>query len=43
MGYVFISYSIKNQLKADSMKDLLNQNEIPTWMAPYDIPIMKNI
>lgn len=37
MGYVFISYSTKNQLQADSMKDLLNRNGIATWMAPYDI------
>lgn len=30
MGYVFISYSTKNQLQADSMKDLLNRNGIST-------------
>lgn len=42
MGYVFISYSTKNQLQADSMKDLLNRNGISTWMAPYDIPTGNN-
>lgn len=39
MGYVFISYSTKNQQQADSMKDLLNRNGISTWMASYDIPV----
>lgn len=38
MGYVFISYSSKNKDEADSIKSLLNQNHINTWMAPYDIP-----
>ena len=38
MGYVFISYSSKNKDEADSIKNLLNQNNINTWMAPYDIP-----
>lgn len=36
--YAFISYSSKNQLKADSMRQLLKQNKILCWMAPYDIP-----
>ena len=38
MGYVFISYSSKNRVEADSIRVLLNQNNIDTWMAPYDIP-----
>ena len=38
MGYVFISYSSKNQQMADSFKALFNQNGIRTWMAPGDIP-----
>lgn len=38
MGYVFISYSTKNQQMADSFRVLLNQNGIETWMAPGDIP-----
>lgn len=38
MGYVFISYSTKNQQMADSFRVLLNQNGIEAWMAPGDIP-----
>lgn len=38
MGYAFISYSSKNKILADSMRDILNKNNIATWMAPYDIP-----
>lgn len=38
MGYVFISYSTKNQLSADAMRELFHKNNIDTWMAPYDIP-----
>lgn len=37
-GYVFISYSSKKQASADAMRNLLNKNDIKTWMAPYDIP-----
>lgn len=37
-GYVFISYSSKKQSSADAMRNLLNKNNIKTWMAPYDIP-----
>lgn len=37
-GYVFISYSSKKQTSADAMRNLLNKNNIKTWMAPYDIP-----
>lgn len=38
MGYVFISYSSQNQAPADAMREFLRQNNIRTWMAPYDIP-----
>lgn len=38
MGYVFISYSSKNQAEADAMRDLFRRNGIDTWMAPYNIP-----
>ncbi len=38
MGYVFISYSTKNQLAADSIHNLLKANKVDTWMAPGDIP-----
>ncbi len=38
MGYVFISYSSKEQDKADAMKKVLEKNDIRTWMAPGDIP-----
>lgn len=36
--YVFISYSSKNQEKADSVRSLLIEEGISCWMAPYDIP-----
>ena len=39
MGYVFISYSTKNQASADSLNSFLNESGIDTWMAPYDIPV----
>ena len=39
MGYVFISYSTKNQASADGLNSFLNENGIDTWMAPYDIPV----
>ena len=38
MGYVFISYSSKNIEKADAIRNIFNNNEIKTWMAPYDVP-----
>lgn len=38
MGYAFISYSTKNQVSADVIRDLLSENGIETWMAPGDIP-----
>ena len=37
-NYVFISYSTKNQAPADTMRALLRENGINTWMAPEDIP-----
>lgn len=36
--YVFISYAVKNQSKAEAMRHLLKENGIKVWMAPYDIP-----
>lgn len=38
MGYAFISYSTKNQVSADAIRELFNKHNIDTWMAPYDIP-----
>lgn len=37
-GYVFISYSSANQIYAEATRKLLQQENIKTWMAPYDIP-----
>lgn len=37
-GYVFISYSSKNQTYAEATRSLLKQEQINSWMAPYDIP-----
>ena len=39
MGYVFISYSSKNQEAADSIHRILEKNGIQSWMAPGDIPV----
>ena len=39
MGYVFISYSSKNQEDAYAMNLFLKKQNIKTWMAPMDIPI----
>ena len=36
--YVFISYSSKNEVAAQVMRDLLIKESISNWMAPYDIP-----
>lgn len=38
MGYIFISYSSKNQPSADALRKLFNTEGIKTWMAPGDIP-----
>lgn len=37
-GYVFISYSSQNQQIADAFRQLLKEEKIECWMAPYDIP-----
>ena len=37
-GYVFISYSSRNQQYAEATRSLLQEEAIPHWMAPYDIP-----
>ncbi len=37
-GYVFISYTPRQQDWAESTRKLLHDNDIKTWMAPYDIP-----
>lgn len=37
-SYVFISYSSKNQKYADATRELLLENNISCWMAPYNIP-----
>ena len=38
MGYAFISYSNKDRIAAEFIKDTLNSHGIATWMAPEDIP-----
>lgn len=38
-NYVFISYSSKNQQSADTVRMLLSNEKIHSWMAPYDIPV----
>lgn len=38
MGYAFISYSSRQHKDAERLRLLLRENEIDTWMAPYDIP-----
>ena len=37
-GYVFISYSTKNQEYAEAALRLVKEDGISAWMAPYDIP-----
>ena len=37
-GYVFISYSTKNQDYAEAALRLVKEDGISAWMAPYDIP-----
>jgi len=36
--YVFISYSTKNQEAADSVRRILIDDNVNTWMAPHNIP-----
>jgi len=38
MGYVFISYSSKNQEESNAVKNYLSNHGVYTWMAPGDIP-----
>ena len=38
MKEVFISYSTKDQIQAETVRDILEKNAIPCWMAPRDIP-----
>ncbi len=42
MGYVFISYSSKNEASARSIRKTLELNKMETWMAPDNIPAGKN-
>ena len=37
--YVFISYSSKEQSAANSIRGILLDEGIKTWMAPWDIPV----
>lgn len=37
-NYAFISYSSKNQQSADAVRMLLADENVDSWMAPYDIP-----
>ncbi len=39
IGYVFISYSSKNEDIANTFRKILDKNGIPSWMAPMDIPV----
>lgn len=38
MGYAFISYSTKDKDIANEIKNLFNENDIDTWIAPNNIP-----
>ncbi len=38
MHDIFISYSTKDQLQAEAVRDILENNGIACWMAPRDIP-----
>ena len=38
MHTVFISYSTKDMAPAEKVRDVLEKNGIPCWMAPRDIP-----
>ena len=38
MHDVFISYSTKEQTMAETVRNVLEKNGIPCWMAPRDIP-----
>ena len=34
MKEIFISYSTKDQVQADTVRNVLENNDIPCWMAP---------
>ena len=38
MHDIFISYSTKDQLQAETVRDILDKNGLACWMAPRDIP-----
>ena len=38
MHDVFISYSTRDMTQAEMVRDVLEKNGIPCWMAPRDIP-----
>ena len=38
MHDIFISYSTKDQVQAETVRNVLENNGIPCWMAPRDIP-----
>ena len=38
MHTVFISYSTKDTAQAETVRNVLESNAIPCWMAPRDIP-----
>lgn len=42
MHDVFISYSTMDIVPAEKIRDILEQNKIPCWMAPRDIPSGSN-
>jgi len=35
---VFISYSSRDMVQAETVRNVLEKNGIPCWMAPRDIP-----
>ena len=42
MHQVFISYSTVDAAKAETVRNVLERNEIRCWMAPRDIPVGSN-
>lgn len=42
MHDVFISYSSKDYNQAETVRSILEKNDIPCWMAPRDIPYGSN-
>lgn len=39
MKHIFISYNSHNKTEAESMRFMLKNCSLDTWMAPYDIPV----